>query len=363
METTCWQAVLQALNEWWPSWYSTEHAPDEMPGELDQAQPCDTLDTITIDSANQDDEEGNRRPTLINRNSFPAAATSPSFGPSKHDNLGPSKMDWKDATGERSMSPTTTQEEETEAPVDQSIPTVTETTLETPEQQETPIPMKSQPETEGTPADAVAKGIPPPTWLAWSDAVAAARTQRRAMFLATVREEQDAHIREQYRQGHGREPVAGCNIPLQERLDGKNYHEKHGKPIYEKGVMDDIALVFRLLLYKIKEQGYPLYVERMPNPPRAIDAPVLFHRQHAVQFVTSAPVPWLGMSRREKRSHLRRWLFTKFTLDKERRVMLPRIANRRKARNEICWTGFWMTDQELDQLVQEIGRDYDVLTQ
>jgi len=60
--------------------------------------------------------------------------------------------------------------------------------------------------------------------------------------------------------------------------------------------------------------------------------------------------------------HLKGWLFSKFTLDKDRKHMMPETEQKLIARNQICWTGFWMTDGELDRFVKEIRKEYGELT-
>ena len=47
----------------------------------------------------------------------------------------------------------------------------------------------------------------------------------------------------------------------------------------------------------------------------------------------------------------------KKSLDRQLSCMYPVEARRRKPRNEASWYGFWMSDDELEQLVREIMRD------
>ena len=49
---------------------------------------------------------------------------------------------------------------------------------------------------------------------------------------------------------------------------------------------------------------------------------------------------------------------TKFSWDKELQCMWPADSEKLKPRNEAGWRGFWLTDKELDGLVEEIFEDY-----
>jgi len=190
-------------------------------------------------------------------------------------------------------------------------------------------------------------------------AVAVGQAAAKAL-LDRVMAEQRAHAQAEYRQGRKRggedvTPVEGRNIPLQERLDRQIFDERHGAPAFEKAVLDDVAIFFRLFLHKISQHGYDI---RMPKLPRGVQEPPRFHRKHAKKFAASAPGPWLSLSMPMKRQHLWNWLFKKFTRDKYRRCMWPRNPAMRLSRNEICWTGFYLTDEELYGLVQEICQGY-----
>jgi len=195
-----------------------------------------------------------------------------------------------------------------------------------------------------------------------TDAVAVGHAAARAR-LERVFEEHDQHTRAEYRQGHGREPVAGHNIPLQERIDERRFHAKHGLPAHDKATMDDVALIFRLLICKILEHGY---ISRITPVTRGARDAIHFHRQHSAVFITSAPGPWLSLPSDTKERHLRSWLFKKFTLDKENQNMLPLNRNgvassdhkRYRPRNVISWHGFWLADAEFDFLVHEIWYAY-----
>ena len=47
----------------------------------------------------------------------------------------------------------------------------------------------------------------------------------------------------------------------------------------------------------------------------------------------------------------------KFTCDPEKRYMLPGPGSKR-TRNGAFWDGFWLTDSELDAIVEDIIEEY-----
>jgi len=69
------------------------------------------------------------------------------------------------------------------------------------------------------------------------------------------------------------------------------------------------------------------------------------------------------MSLIQKRDHFRKFLVEKFSLDPKRKCMLPGPGAKRKKRNDACWNDFWLTDAELDGLVQEVMVAYTAVTQ
>ena len=65
----------------------------------------------------------------------------------------------------------------------------------------------------------------------------------------------------------------------------------------------------------------------------------------------------MSMSSNQKRAHARRFFVKKFSLDPKLECMLPGPGAKRKNRNEACWLEFWLTDVELDGLLDEIFED------
>ena len=59
------------------------------------------------------------------------------------------------------------------------------------------------------------------------------------------------------------------------------------------------------------------------------------------------------MTSAQKRQRLHGWLVQKFSLDPQKRCMLPGPGSRKKPRNDACWHGFEITDAELKTLVSD----------
>ena len=85
-----------------------------------------------------------------------------------------------------------------------------------------------------------------------------------------------------------------------------------------------------------------------------------------------ARVPlWVQMNAQQRRRHLWDWMFAKFTIDASNRRMVPRgwpddqRGVKRKpdgqVTNEACWVGFWLDDVELEKLVDEVCRLYEIV--
>ena len=361
------QAMRQTLNTGRDYWRPSGRASHEKPGRLDQAQPNDTSDTTgqgaisgqlstcITSPVNQDDEQPAVHPTPFTRTICTATGATDVIAPTKYAKLTPvtipavsDHIDHEDSTEKISVPPTMAGEDSTEAQVGQYAPTATDTTLEIPEQQDSVATPEARARRHTMQSGW--RGVFTGYWL----------IPEQQAKVARVFEQHCKHIQKSYRQGHSeRQPVPGQNIPLEQRIDQHRFHRKHGPPVHGKDVLDDIGLVFRLVIDKIKEQHY---AKRCSTLPRGIESPTLFHRQHALPFARSAPGPWLTLSLPQKAMHLKGWLFSKFTLDKDRKHMMPETEQKLIARNQICWTGFWMTDGELDRFVKEIRKEYGELT-
>ncbi len=64
------------------------------------------------------------------------------------------------------------------------------------------------------------------------------------------------------------------------------------------------------------------------------------------------------MSTRQKRQRLRKFLFKKFSMDKEEKCMMPTDSRKRKRRNDAQWIGFELTDDQLEQVIRDTMEAY-----
>ena len=87
-----------------------------------------------------------------------------------------------------------------------------------------------------------------------------------------------------------------------------------------------------------------------------------FHHIYWTKFVELCWKPWLEMTSPEKKQALRAFIFSKWSLDPNRRCMLPELEHNRSKRNDACWHGFWLLDSEVDQIVDQVMAAYDAAT-
>ena len=113
---------------------------------------------------------------------------------------------------------------------------------------------------------------------------------------------------------------------------------------------DAIFELFERLLDTMRNNDY---MTRLMATPKNSQDVMLFHRSNWCKFVRSAEPPWLAMTDEQKRNHLRRWLFIKFSVDVHNLTMFPDDPNARRLSNS-GWPGFHMTDAELEGLVNDI---------
>ena len=113
---------------------------------------------------------------------------------------------------------------------------------------------------------------------------------------------------------------------------------------------DAVFTLFERLLHTMRHNDY---MTRLTATPKSSQDVMLFHQSNWCKFVRSAEPPWLAMTDEQKRNHLRRWLFIKFSVDVHNLTMFPDDPNARRLSNS-GWTGFHMTDAELEGLVNDI---------
>ena len=154
-------------------------------------------------------------------------------------------------------------------------------------------------------------------------------------------------------------------------LLGKWHKEHKGEtaPEADQKEGDALALLFRLLLFHFEQSGL---IKKMTNPPKTSVDPIAFHRQYWIKFRPKPPNPsWLEMDKTQQTEHLRHFILEKFSLDPEKKIMIPekvkgeegyeeqqkmKRSGLLKKRCDACWTGFQL--ENMDSLVKEVMKDY-----
>ena len=90
----------------------------------------------------------------------------------------------------------------------------------------------------------------------------------------------------------------------------------------------------------------------VPKLPVAAEDPIEFQSQYGCHFQT-----WGDMTILEKKQCLHDFFLWKFSVDPKHLSMLPRQGCKRRP-NLACWTGFWTSDGELDNVVNETIKAY-----
>ena len=157
----------------------------------------------------------------------------------------------------------------------------------------------------------------------------------------------------------------GNSNSLHER---KRIHESGGEgfphhyPTQAEDEFNDLDLLFRILLAALKKprevEGGKGLLQRMPVQPKTATVPEEFHSKFGKLFGQGCHPPWLQMTLPQRGTRLHSFLFTKFSLDKKMKCMLPRPGSPKKPRNEACWLKFWLSDAELTSVVAETMEEY-----
>ena len=124
---------------------------------------------------------------------------------------------------------------------------------------------------------------------------------------------------------------------------------------YNREEGDDISVILNLFLDEIKDRGH---LARMPTLPVVCENPKRLHTDWWKKFTKK--ISWDSMTLVEKRSHFRKWLFKKFSLDPKRQCMSP-LPGAKRCKNEAKWEGFEINDRELEELVNSIFSQYESL--
>ena len=119
---------------------------------------------------------------------------------------------------------------------------------------------------------------------------------------------------------------------------------------------DRLALVFALVQQHLGVKGYLSRCNRPNGPPKAATDARKFQSLHYARF-GSAHRSWATLPESDQRQALRSYLFAQWTTDPQKQVMRPEPF----VPTVLCqasWGDFWMTDNELDQLVSEAVSNY-----
>ena len=122
------------------------------------------------------------------------------------------------------------------------------------------------------------------------------------------------------------------------------------QPRFSAAEGDDLKILFGIVLDTMRNNKY---MDRMTAPRRRSQNVNIFHRANWCKFLQTAAGSWLHIDETQKRDHLRRWLFRKFSVDVHSVTMYPADPNARRPSNA-GWPGFYMTDAELGRLVNDI---------
>jgi hypothetical protein len=176
---------------------------------------------------------------------------------------------------------------------------------------------------------------------------------RQLMLVATCA--QRKHVQQIYR--HGRHVTEGKSMPLEQRLLEEEFpfHDPR-KSGYSLHQFDDIGNLFRPLHAGLG--GLPS-MQRMQNAlPEAATNAAEFHHRFAKMFLKNCEPPWFERNTTEKLEYLRSWFISKFSLHPKNACMLPGPGKPRKKRNDACWLGVEITDEEMEQVVTDSFRLY-----
>jgi hypothetical protein len=175
-------------------------------------------------------------------------------------------------------------------------------------------------------------------------------------WLAKIIEVQRAHSAAKYKYPR---TTTAYSIPLAKRrkmnpFQGYPYH----KPSRTSGEGDDVALLFRIMLHLMHEADFLHRIKpciEFPIP-RASQDSIHFHHVYWTKLVPPS-YNWLGMPIRAREDRFYCFLYELFTTDPARRSMLP-ARDCTAVRNNACWPGFHLSDEELNVLVMDTFKAY-----
>ena len=104
-----------------------------------------------------------------------------------------------------------------------------------------------------------------------------------------------------------------------------------------QGDGDEKGFIFRALLRAIADGGFLETIRNaeqpVPNCSWSEKGVKKFHGCHWKDFVRGCRRPWEEMTLKEKQGRLGEWMFQKFSLDPDKKVLLPRHPKPRAPRN------------------------------
>ena len=172
--------------------------------------------------------------------------------------------------------------------------------------------------------------------------------------LAAARRAQE-HATNTFRQGNiKRENVMSLEDRLAVSPPNLPFHGNEKKP-HAWSVEEGSAMgtLFSILLEDFKTSTI---IERVqPGKgglvPAACRDPLKFHKSYSNDFKKTCGCGFNELSPTDQRAKLTTFLFAKFSTDPDGKHMIPENGKRRKI---LSWTGFYITDEELSQIVERV---------
>ena len=161
---------------------------------------------------------------------------------------------------------------------------------------------------------------------------------------------QRRHAKKLYR--HGRK-ITEKSKTLEDRIAEEDW--ELFKPPHSKEDFDKMGILFRILLSCIQR---PERWCRLKRAPLAAKYTREFHRLHAKTFLDRCKPSWTELSWDEKENYLLQFLISQFSYDPKVECMNPSTGEKRKGRNDACWEGFWLGDQEVADMANTIISEY-----
>ena len=159
-----------------------------------------------------------------------------------------------------------------------------------------------------------------------------------------------------FRHGRSTAEDPGTSVPLQERWYNYIHGHRHAFPVFrppENSMEgDDIRTIFQLFLEQVQDRGH---LSRMQNAPRISYNVDKLHAAWWIKF--TADITWCTMTTTAKRTHVRDWLFKKFTTDPKRKCMSP-LPPAKRIKSDAKWPDFDIDDTELEVIVTSIFDQY-----